>query len=403
MMANRTMNRSSGEKQHGGAARYGSTSQKVGASNKAVVNKNMQNRKNAQGRTTHYSTVNNAQPKNTQKKNSQRKNVSNNNTYYQNKSKKGQEKLQHHGKEKHIFRWVLLAEIMIIIGLVAFVLGRKVGRDAMQEKLNTAMAAIQTLEQEQASLQALINKQEGAGSSHIYGADNSGTSVEYVEDGNKISEADRIKSEAEKKAAFEKALSDLYDEEPHLILVNKDHKLADDYEVTLKKLYDGTNRASDIAYDALNAMLKKGRGQGLNFEICSSYRSVERQEELLDEDIKALMKKGYSYKDAYEEATRETMPPGYSEHATGLAFDIVAMSYQMLDAHQEKTAECKWLRENCAEYGFILRYPKEKEDITGISYESWHFRYVGEEAAKYIMENKITLEEYLEEYLADKL
>ncbi len=130
---------------------------------------------------------------------------------------------------------------------------------------------------------------------------------------------------------------------------------------------------------------------------------MERQQELLDEDINALLKKGYTYKEAYAEVTKETMPPGYSEHTTGLAFDIVALDYQMLNAHQVKTEESKWLRKHCAEYGFILHYPEDKEDITQISYESWHFRYVGKEAAEYIMEREITLEEYLEEYLDGEL
>ena len=83
--------------------------------------------------------------------------------------------------------------------------------------------------------------------------------------------------------------------------------------------------------------------------------------------------------------------------------DIVALDYQMLDLRQKDTDESKWLRKHCAEYGFILRYPKEKEEVTGITYESWHFRDVGEEAAAYIMEYESSLEEYLEEYLVGKL
>lgn len=181
-----------------------------------------------------------------------------------------------------------------------------------------------------------------------------------------------------------------------LLLVNKENKLPEDYEVELMILEDGVHQAAEEAYKPLCDMLKAGRKEGLVFEICSAYRSVERQQELFDEDVKALMKAGYTYNQAYEEVARETMPPGYSEHATGFAFDIVAKDYQMLDAKQEKTAENIWLREHCAEYGFILRYPKDKEEVTGISYESWHFRYVGEEAAAYIMENYLTLEEYLE-------
>lgn len=181
-----------------------------------------------------------------------------------------------------------------------------------------------------------------------------------------------------------------------ILLVNRNNPLPENYEVTLLTLPDGVNRAAKEAYEPLCTMLKAGKKEGLNFEICSSYRDAARQKTLFEEDVEALMQAGYSYTDAYEEVAKETMPPGCSEHSTGLAFDIVALDYQMLDAGQEKTKENEWLREHCAEYGFILRYPKGKEDITSINYESWHFRYVGKEAAEYIMENGITLEEYLE-------
>lgn len=180
------------------------------------------------------------------------------------------------------------------------------------------------------------------------------------------------------------------------LLVNKESPLPEDYEVELITLPDGRSKAAEVAYEPLCEMLDAGKKEGLNFFICSSYRDKERQEELFDEDVEVLLRQGYSYWEAYEEVAKETMPPGYSEHSTGLAFDIVALDYQMLDRGQEKTAENKWLRTHCAEYGFILRYPKGKEDITDISYESWHFRYVGKEVAEYIMEKGITLEEYLE-------
>lgn len=180
-------------------------------------------------------------------------------------------------------------------------------------------------------------------------------------------------------------------------LVNKNNKLPDNYEVVLKTLPDRTNKAAEEAYQPMCDMLKAARKDGMILEVCSSYRSVERQKELFEEDMRALVRRGYSYLDAYDEVARETMPPGYSEHSTGLAFDIVALDYQMLDQKQETTEENQWLREHCAEYGFILRYPKDKEDITGINYESWHFRYVGVEIAEYIMENGISLEEFLEE------
>ena len=180
-----------------------------------------------------------------------------------------------------------------------------------------------------------------------------------------------------------------------ILLVNKNNPLPENYEPELIKMQDGYSYAAKEAYQPLCDMLKAGTKEGLSFKICSSYRDVERQTELFEEDVNALLKQGYSYTEAYFEVSKETMPPGCSEHSTGLAFDIVAEDYQLLDAKQALTEESIWLREHCAEYGFILRYPDGKEDITGISYESWHFRYVGVEAAEYIMENDITLEEYL--------
>lgn len=182
-----------------------------------------------------------------------------------------------------------------------------------------------------------------------------------------------------------------------LLLVNKENKLPEDYDVTLILLPDGVHEAAKEAYEPLCKMLKAGEQEGLHFVVCSAYRDVKYQEKLFTEDLDALMQSGYSYEQAYKEVAKQTMPPGYSEHSTGLAFDIVALDYQMLNAGQEKTEENKWLQQHCAEYGFILRYPRDKEDITGISYESWHFRYVGKEAAQRIMDEEITLEEYLEE------
>ena len=191
------------------------------------------------------------------------------------------------------------------------------------------------------------------------------------------------------------------EEEPYVIdflmLVNKEYGLPEDYEVELLTMYDKVNRAAKEVYKPLNDMLAAGRAEGLEFEICSSYRDVQVQKRLFQEDLDVLLAQGYTYDDAYAEVAKETMPPGHSEHSTGLAFDIVSLGYQILDAKQEFTPETQWLNKNCAKYGFILRYPKGKEEITKISFESWHYRYVGVEAATYIMEQGLCLEEYLDE------
>ena len=107
------------------------------------------------------------------------------------------------------------------------------------------------------------------------------------------------------------------------------------------------------------------------------------------------MARGYGEEKAREEAATSVAYPGTSEHNLGLAVDIVARDYQILDDKQADTAEARWLEENCWKYGFILRYPTDKTDITGIIFEPWHYRYVGEEAAREIMERGICLEEYL--------
>ncbi len=181
-----------------------------------------------------------------------------------------------------------------------------------------------------------------------------------------------------------------------ILLVNKDHPLPESYQPELERIRAYGADVDKSIYDPLCQMLEDGEKEGLSFWIASSYRSTERQRELLDEDIAALVHQGYSYSRAYEEVVKETMPVGCSEHATGLAVDLVSRDYQILDGRQGSTDEVLWLQKNCSRYGFILRYPEGKEDITGVSYESWHFRYVGVDAATAIMKQGITLEEYLD-------
>ena len=143
-------------------------------------------------------------------------------------------------------------------------------------------------------------------------------------------------------------------------------------------------------------MMDDCRGAGFSPVICSSYRTQEKQQQLFDNQVEKWKKQGYSEDEAKIEAGRLVAVPGTSEHQLGLALDIVDISYQILDEKQEDTPAQQWLLENSWKYGFILRYPKDKTDITKISYEPWHYRYVGEKAAMEIFDRKICLEEYLE-------
>ena len=183
----------------------------------------------------------------------------------------------------------------------------------------------------------------------------------------------------------------------NMVLVNGDHPMEEGYVPQLKELEEGLSLDSRII-DAAKEMLADAKKAGLHIDICSAYRSVERQEQVFGDSMKERVKDGMSYWDAFNETALNVAVPGTSEHALGLALDLISNQYTELDERQETTAEAKWLKENCHKYGFILRYPPEKTNITGIIYEPWHYRYVGVEDATEIMKLGITLEEYLQDY-----
>lgn len=145
----------------------------------------------------------------------------------------------------------------------------------------------------------------------------------------------------------------------------------------------------------LERMMDDARDVGLNILICSAYRDYEKQASLVQNSMEELMAEGNDYMEAYWQTRRRLALVGTSEHHTGLAVDLVGITHQTLDEEQADTPEAKWLAEHAHEYGFILRYPKEKEELTGIEFESWHFRYVGEQAAAFIKEHQLCLEEFI--------
>ena len=181
----------------------------------------------------------------------------------------------------------------------------------------------------------------------------------------------------------------------NLILVNKNNPISDDYKFETIEIED--NLKVDIRIkDALEKMLADARNEGLKPKICSAYRTTSYQKKLFNNKIKEYQRKGYSQIDAEEQASYWVTIPGTSEHEIGLAVDIVSEANQTLDEKQENTEVQKWLMVHCYEYGFILRYPTDKKDITKINYEPWHYRYVGVDNAMLIKEKGFCLEEYIE-------
>lgn len=185
-------------------------------------------------------------------------------------------------------------------------------------------------------------------------------------------------------------------EDWRLVLINKQHSIPEDYSFNLATI-TGRMQCDERILDDLSDMLQAAKDDGMNLQIRSPYRTHDRQEMLFESKIDIYMKRGMSYMEAYQLASQAVTVPGNSEHEIGLALDIVCDTYGLLEEGFADTEEGKWLAANSYRYGFILRYPKGKEYVTGIEFEPWHFRYVGVEAATYITEQGITLEELWEE------
>ncbi|MGN0479328.1 MAG: M15 family metallopeptidase [Hominenteromicrobium sp.] len=173
-----------------------------------------------------------------------------------------------------------------------------------------------------------------------------------------------------------------------LVLVNDEVPLPEDYEMT-PRLYSDIQVNFKI-YDELCMLLDDAYASNVSLWLASGYRSVEEQEQILENAVQSRMRDGMTREEAYEHARLTIQAPGHSEHHTGLAVDFNDVSSDF-----RNTEAYAWLQENAAKYGFVERYPADKEDITGINYESWHYRYVGREHAEAMQSLGMCLEEYV--------
>ena len=174
-----------------------------------------------------------------------------------------------------------------------------------------------------------------------------------------------------------------------LMVVNSNYRVPDDYELEFVTLSCGEKVEKRI-YPDLQDMFDAALDDGVDLVVRSGYRSEEEQKALMINKISEFRRAGLSRSEAREKALRWVAMPGTSEHQLGFAVDINAENGT---ADEEAYS---WLSEYAHEYGFILRYPNSKSHITGISYEPWHFRYVGKDHAKRIYEQGLCLEEYVE-------
>lgn len=184
-----------------------------------------------------------------------------------------------------------------------------------------------------------------------------------------------------------------------LVLINPTHSIEKELDMEFDEV-QGYKFDSRIA-GKVRELIAAAKEDGYSLAIVSGYRTMDRSRMLYANKIAEYRNMGYDEATARVEAAKWVAPPGTSEHHSGLAMDIVSGNYYTkysdLVEEFENEPEAVWLRENCARFGFILRFPKDKTDITKINYEPWHFRYVGEEHARIIMEQGLCLEEYLGE------
>ena len=170
------------------------------------------------------------------------------------------------------------------------------------------------------------------------------------------------------------------------VLVNAEHSIGE-YAPELGE-FEGQKLDQRIL-EPMQSFVAGARAEGLSVFLSSGYRGYEEQQYLFNRKVEQY---------GEEQAATIVSRPGTSEHQTGLACDITDEYYELKDESLENTALYQWMSKHCQEYGFIVRYPKDKEEITGIIYEPWHFRYVGVEAATYMAEHNLCLEEFVALY-----
>lgn len=179
-----------------------------------------------------------------------------------------------------------------------------------------------------------------------------------------------------------------------MVLVNNNTALPEGYAPETQVADANTQKQLETeAAQAFTAMQAAAKADGVSLILQSGYRSVEYQQGLFDQQVEKMKKKGLT-----DQAKTVVAVPGYSEHNTGYAADILTDSYRVMDSGFADTDAFAWLSENAAQYGFILRYPQDKSAITGIIYEPWHWRYLGPENARTVKESGLCLEEFWAKY-----
>ena len=275
------------------------------------------------------------------------------------------------------FLCIMMAFVVIFVAVVCISVDKK--NDALREKENIASQNSQSTESNSSTPAVSGN------------AAAPGTTVKAPDDTTAPETTQPVTAAVAQPGTMENPTIITIDEEKwYLTLVNSSYRIPDDYEPDLVYVCGSGERLDRNVAEHYEEMYNAALKDGVNLTPCSGYRSYEVQERNYNNKVSFYESQGYSNKDAKVKAATIIMPPGSSEHNLGYAMDIVCV-----DEWFEDTQEFKWLTENAADYGFIMRYPKDKQDITKVIYEPWHWRYVGVELAKDLKNSGLVLEEYM--------
>lgn len=276
------------------------------------------------------------------------------------------------------FLCIMMAFVVIFVAVVCISVDKK--NDALREKETAVSQSTQTTEKSESKKPQETEKGEAPD-----------TTKEASSDTTAPETTQPVTAAVAKPGTMDNPAIITIDEEKwYLTLVNSSYRIPDDYEPDLVYVCGSGERLDRKVAEHYEEMYNAAQKEGINLAPCSGYRSYELQERNYNNKVSFYESQGYSNKDAKVKAATIIMPPGSSEHNLGYAMDIVCV-----DEWFEDTAEFKWLTENAADYGFIMRYPKDKQDITKVIYEPWHWRYVGVELAKELKDSGLVLEEYM--------
>lgn len=291
-------------------------------------------------------------------------------------------------KQSQAFLCLLLAAIVLFVASVCLFISKR-NKKIEENTVSQTIGINETVTEKKTKKKKDTTEKTGeATETETESASQTETTAKPTEES--TSKKTEAETTAKPKKTFNPKIITINEEKWYLTLVNTGYRIPDDYSANLVYVCGSGEQLDKKVAPHYEEMYEAALKDGVTLTPCSGYRSYELQERNYNNKTAYYESLGYSHNDALEKAATIIMPPGSSEHNLGYAMDIVCVEEWF-----EDTAEFKWLNENAADYGFILRYPSDKTDITKVTYEPWHWRYVGVEDAKAIKASGKVLEEYL--------